>query len=247
MVLFLCCLCCFLYAQKDDITTLYGTETFHGQVACIVTTGQWRSDSIVFSYNNENKVSGYKIFENRTFAGYCEYKYPATNRIEQIDYDNNGKQKSYSIIDFDDKRNITMLQVYGYIYPDTINMKLLYKRCDTYNTDNRKESASEYFCDGTPPYRYRYTYDTNGTITEERSIASTGKIFTITRMVSDNNGNVVKVSEIMPKDTQEWQNATISYKYDSNGNWIERTVNGKDPRVMDSVRNCTRRIYYVDN
>ena len=75
--------------------------------------------------------------------------------------------------------------------------------------------------------------------------ANTGAIFTITQTSKDKHGNVVKVSETMPKDSSEWYSATINYIYDSQGNWTERKVSGYDPRQMDAVRNCTRKIQYA--
>ena len=49
----------------------------------------------------------------------------------------------------------------------------------------------------------------------------------------------------MPKDSSEWYSATIDYIYDNQGNWTKRKVNGYDPRQMNAVRNCTRKIRYA--
>ena len=125
-------------------------------------------------------------------------------------------------------------------------MTLLYLRCNSFDTENRIDSAFEYFCDGTPSYRYQYSYNNDGTITQTRINAATGKTFTITKKSEDKHGNTIKVSETMPQDSPEWQSATIDYEYDKMGNWTTRKVNGCDPRLMNAVTNATRRIYYAE-
>lgn len=94
--------------------------------------------------------------------------------------------------------------------------------------------------------RYRYSHDIDGTITQTRIIAATGKTFTITKTTNDKFGNTVKVSEIAPQDSPEWHSATIDYDYDNRGNWITRKINGCDPRLMNSDTNATRKIYYIE-
>ena len=234
----------FLFSIENSETTIYGTEILKGKVASLVTIDSWKCDSIVFSYNNDNKVAGYRIFEKGMHTGDCKYIY-STNNIEQVYYDSNDKQQTRLCIEFDNNGNIITLQQYGYIFPDTTNIKLLYKKNILYNTKNQETSAYEYFCDSTPPYQYRYTYDKDGVMTKERINANTKKDFTITKTINDKHGNIVNVSETMPKDSPEWQSATIDYIYDDKGNWIERKVKDYDPRLMDAVNNCTRRIYYV--
>ena len=233
-----------LFPAKENETTLYGTEILRGKVASIVTTNNWRCDSIVFTYNNTGPTTGYTIFEDGKITGYCEYIY-FKNCIEQNLYNSNRKLQSRYCIEYDNNSNIIKIQEYGFIYPDTTNTKLLYEKSILYNAENKKASAYEYFCDGTPPYKYKYTYSTDGIITEERINANTGTIFTITQTTKDKYGNVVEVSETMPKDSSEWYSATIDYIYDNQGNWTKRKVNGYDPRQMNAVRNCTRKIRYA--
>lgn len=233
-----------LFPAKDNETTLYGTEILRGKVASIVTTNNWRCDSIVFTYNNTGPTTGYTIFKDGKITGYCEYIY-FKNCIEQNLYNSNRKLQSRYCIEYDNNNNIIKIQEYGFVYPDTTNTKLLYEKSISYNAENKKASAYEYFCDGTPPYKYKYTYSTDGIITEERINANTGTIFTITQTTKDKYGNVVEVSETMPKDSSEWYSATIDYIYDNQGNWIKRKVNGYDPRQMNAVRNCTRKIRYA--
>ena len=234
-----------LFLQNDDSITLYNQETLRGQVKCIVNDSQWQSDSITFSYDKELTLAGYRIFRHGKPDGYCEYRYSGKNRIDQYHYDNNGKVQTHCIMETDNRKNITLVREYGYIYPDTTRMILLYLRCNSYDTENQIESAFEYFCDGSPSYRYLYSYDSDET-TQKRINASTGNIYTVTRTADDKFGNTVKVSETMPEDSPEWHSATIDYEYDSNGNWTKRKVNGCDPRLMNTVTDATRRIYYVD-
>lgn len=230
--------------QKEE--TVYDIEILKGKVSCIVNKTLWEYDSVVFSYNKEGKVIGYHKFTNGEINGRCEYTYDGINIIEQIYYDKTGRDELRCIIEFDDRRNIATYSCNGYIYPDTTNMKLLYRLSNSYNLENKLESAYEYFSDGTPSYRYNYKYDADGTLTEERIIDSTGKIFTITKTVNDKHGNAIMVSETMPQDSTEWNSITIDYKYDKQGNWTERKVNGRDPRLMDNVTDTSRRIYYID-
>lgn len=246
MSIFSFILCSCLLLHNDNTTTLYNNEILKGQVVCIVNNGQWQSDSIHFSYDKENRLTEYKIFVNGKPCGHCEYKYIGENRIDQHHYNNNGKEQRRCIIEYDDRKNITMFREYGYIHPDTTRMVLLYLRCNSYDTANKVDSAFEYFCDGTPSYRYQYSHDNDGTITQTRINAATGKTFTITKKSEDKHGNTIKVSETMPQDSPEWQSATIDYEYDKMGNWTTRKVNGCDPRLMNAVTNATRRIYYVE-
>ena len=246
MSIFCFILCSCLLLQNENTSTLYNRESLKGKVACIVNYGQWQSDSIVFSYNKENLLTGYRIFKDGKADGYCEYKYSSNNRMDQYHYDSSGKPQVHCILEYDNSKNLTMIREYGYIYPDTTKMTLLYLRCNSYNTENRIESAFEYFCDGSPSYRYKYSYENDCTITQERINATTGEIFTITRTTDDKFGSTIKVCEIMPQDSPEWQNATIDYQYDNNGNWISRKVNGCDPRIMNAATNATRRIYYIE-
>ena len=239
-------LCSCLLLKNDNSTTLYNNETLKGQVVCIVNNGQWENDSIVFSYNKENILTGYRVFNNGEADGYCEYKYKGKNRVDRYHYENNGKVQAHCIIEYDDRKNITMIREYGHIYPDTTRMTLLYLRCNSFDTENRIDSAFEYFCDGTPSYRYQYSYNNDGTITQTRINAATGNTFTITKTSEDKHGNTIKVSETMPQDSPEWQSATIDYEYDKMGNWTTRKVNGCDPRLTNAVTNATRRIYYVE-
>lgn len=191
-------------------------------------------------------MSGYRIFKDGEADGHCEYKYSGDNRIDQYYYGNNGKMQAHCTIEYDDRKNITMFREYGYIYPDTTRMVLLYLRCNSYDTENRIESAFEYFCDGSPSYRYLYSHDNDNTITQTRINAVTGETFTITTTTNDKFGNTVKVCEIMPKDSPEWRSATIDYEYDNKGNWVTRKVVGSDPRLMNTATNATRRIYYIE-
>ena len=246
MSIFSFILCSCLLLQNDNITTLYNNEILRGQVECIVNNGQLQSDSILFSYNKENRLTGYKIFNDGKANGYCVYKYRGENRIEQYHYDNNGKEERHCIIEFDDRENITMFREYGYIHPDTTIMTLLYLKCNTYDTENRIECAFEYFCDGSPSYRYQYSHDSDGTTTQTRINAVSGKTFTITRTAEDEYRNAVMVSETMPQDSPDWDSAKINYEYDNMGNWTKRKVNGSDPRLINAVTNATRKIYYVE-
>ena len=241
LILFSC-----LLLKNDNSTTLYNNETLKGQVVCIVNNGQWENDSIVFSYNKENILTGYRVFNNGEADGYCEYKYKGKNRVDRYHYENNGKVQAHCIIEYDDRKNITMIREYGHIYPDTTRMTLLYLRCNSFDTENRIDSAFEYFCDGTPSYRYQYSYNNDGTITQTRINAATGKTFTITKTKEDKFGNTVNVSETLPQDSPEWHSTTIDYKYDNKGNWTTRKIAGYDPRTMNAVTNATRRIYYVE-
>ena len=241
---FILCSCMLLHNGK--YVTLYNNENLKGLVLCIVDSDQWQSDSVVFSYNKENLLTGYKTFNEGKANGYCEYRYSGESRIDQYHYDNNGKAKRHCIIEYDDRKNITMIKEYGFIYPDTTRMVMLYLRCNSYDTENRIESAFEYFSDGSPSYRYRYSHDIDGTITQTRINAATGKTLTITKTANDKFGNTVKVSEIAPQDSPEWHSATIDYDYDNRGNWITRKINGCDPRLMNSATNATRKIYYIE-
>ena len=90
-------------------------------------------------------------------------------------------EKSYKIVEFDDRKNITLYRVYGYIFPDSTKMTMLYMMQRSYDDKNRHDGAFEYHCDGIPPYKYRYTYNNDGTEIEECFLAVTGDIYKITK------------------------------------------------------------------
>ena len=115
MSIFSFILCSCLLLKNDNPTTLYNNETLKGQVVCIVNNGQWENDSIVFSYNKENILTGYRVFNNGEADGYCEYKYKGKNRVDRHHYENNGKVQAHCIIEYDDRNNITLIRVYGHI------------------------------------------------------------------------------------------------------------------------------------
>ena len=115
----------------------------------------------------------------------------------------------------------------------------------SYNENNRLDNAFEYHCDGIPPYKYHYSYNYDGTETEECCLAVTGDIYTITKRKRDKNGNIIEERENFPSDTNDWTNIKVEYKYDEKGNWIERRIIDENP---ESYRNrySKRRIYYID-
>ena len=66
-----------------------------------------------------------------------------------------------------------------------------------------------------------------------------------------NNGVVTPSTHIVINTNRLWygKNSTgsafLATAYDEQGNWTERKVSGYDPRQMDAVRNCTRKIQYA--
>ena len=143
MILFNILFCTILLSTEKSETTLYGTEILKGKVSSIVMTDNYRCDSIVFSYDSDNQVTGYRIFENGKPGGHCEYSY-STNGIEQSCYDYNGKQLSCLCIEFDTNHKTTMQQ-YGYVYPDTANIKLLYKKAFHTMPETRNQMLTSIF------------------------------------------------------------------------------------------------------
>lgn len=225
-------------------TTLYGNSFLNGKVSAIANSDEHGGDSTLFEYNENGHLVKAKFYSKGKEDGFCKYQY-SSNEIRQHYYDNNQKETSYTIVEFDDRKNITLLRDYGYIYPDTTKMVLLYMRHNSYDKENRPDVAFEYFCDGIPPYKYRYTYNRDGTEVEECSLAVTGNIYTITKKKKDKMGYVVEQSENMPSDSQEWTNIAIKYKYDKKGNWVERKI---IDTASEGYRNdyTKRNIYYLD-
>ena len=126
-----------LFLQNGDSTTLYNQEILKGRVECIVNDSQLQSDSIIFSYDKDLTLIGYSTFKDGKPDGYCKYRYSGENRIDQYHYDNNGKVQTHCIMETDNRKNITLVRKYGYIYPDTTRMILLYLRCNSYDTENQ--------------------------------------------------------------------------------------------------------------
>ena len=228
-----------------ESTTLYGSSFLKGRIHSMAYSDKYGGDSTLFVYNDNGHLVKVVFYSNGKEDGYCEYHHNGSNRVDMHYYDNNEKEISYTIVQFDDRKNITLCRDYGYIYPDTTNMELLYMKQNSYDKDNRRDVAFEYHCDGIPPYKYRYTYNADGTETEECFLAVTGDIFTITKKKRDAMDNVVEQSENMPSDSDEWTNIAIEYKYDKKGNWVERKIVDLDSK---SYRNnyTKRNIYYLD-
>ena len=230
---------------SSEVVTLYGTSFLKGKVSSIVYDDEQGYDSTLFVYNDKQQLVKTVFYSNGKEDGYCEYDYNGPNRIDLHYCDSNQKELSYSIVEFDDNKNVTLYRDYGYIYPDTTTMFLLYMMQSSYNENNRLDNAFEYHCDGIPPYKYHYSYNCDGTETEECCLAVTGDIYTITKRKRDKNGNIIEERENFPSDTNDWTNIKVEYKYDEKGNWIERRIVDEDP---ESYRNrySKRRIYYLD-
>ena len=232
-------------ACSSKAVTLYGTSFLKGKVSSIVYDDEQGCDSTLFVYNNKQHLVKTISYSDGKEISSCKYNYNGSNRIDLHYYDNSQKETSYSIVEFDNNKNVTLRRDYGYIYPDTTTMFLLYMIQSSYNENNRLSDAFEYHCDGIPPYKYCYNYNDDGTEFEECRLAVTGDIYTITKRRRDKIGNVVEESESLPHDTSDWTSIKIEYNYDDKGNWIERRIVDEDP---ESYRNrySKRRIYYLD-
>ena len=232
-------------AVATESTTLYGGSFLKGKISAITYSDKYGVDSTVFVYNKNKHLVKAIFYSEGKKDGYCEYCYNGSNRVDLHYYDNNKKETSYTIVEFDNRRNITLLRDYGYIYPDSTKFELLYMKQSSYRNDNRPEIAFEYHCDGIPPYKYRYTYNSDGTEIEECFLAVTGNIYTIKKKKRDCMGNVVAQSENMPSDNSDQNCVIIEYKYDDYGNWVERKVVDSNPN--GSLNNYEKRnIYYLD-
>ena len=231
--------------ETNEAATLFGTEFLQGKVKAIVYNNKEGYDSLAFVYNKNGEVDKVEFHSNKVMEGHCRYFYSGSNRIEQHYFDKEGVEKSYEIVEFDDRKNITLYREYGHIFPDTTKMVLIYLKQNKYDKAGHKESAFEYHCDGIPPYKYRYTYNSDGTETVECFLAVTGDIYAITKRKRDKNGNVIEKNENLPWDTCDWTNIKIEYKYDDKNNWIERRTMDENP---ESYRNkySKRRIHYLD-
>ena len=231
--------------ETNEAATLFGTEFLQGKVSSIVYDDEQGCDSTLFVYNSKQHLVKTISYSDGKEIGSCKYNYNGSNRIDLHYYDNSQKETSYSIVEFDNNKNITLCRDYGYIYPDTTNMVMQYMMQKSYDKDNRITDAFEYHCDGIPPYKYRYIYNSDGTETIECFLAVTGDIYAITKRKRDNRGYIIEQSENMPRDTQEWDNIKIEYKYDDKNNWIERRTMDENP---ESYRNkySKRRIHYLD-
>lgn len=230
---------------SSEAVTLYGTNFLKGTVSSIVYDDEQGRDSTLFVYNNKQHLIKTIFYSNGEESSYCKYAYNGSYRIDLHYFDYNQKETSYSIVEFDDNKNITLYRDYGFIYPDTTNMVLLYMVQNSYDENNRLSDAFEYHCDGIPPYKYRYRYDEDGTETEECRLAVTGDIYKITKRERDKKGYVIEESDNFPMDNSDWTNIKIEYKYDDKGNWIERRIIDEE---QESYRNkdSKRRIYYLD-
>ena len=226
--------------------TFWKDSFLKGNVASVVYYDEDECDSTSFVYDNRGRICKTIFFLNGEHDGFCEYYNMGLNRIDLHYFNNDKKETSYDIVEFDDNKNITLYRNYGFIFPDTTKMVLLYMKQNSYDKENRMDVAFEYFCDGIPPYKYRYTYDKDGREIEECFLAVTGDIYTITKVKKDKMGNIVEISENMSYDSADWYTALIKYKYDEYGNWIERLVMPLDPMSSYSHMHTRRRIHYVE-
>ena len=230
---------------STEPVTLYESSFLKGRISAITYSDKCGVDSTLFVYNENGHLVKAKSYSKGKEDGYCEYHYENPNSIRLHYYDNNHREVSYTVVEYDDNRNVTLFTEFGYIYPDTTKMVLLYMKHNSYGKDNRQDVAFEYYCDGIPPYKYRYTYNSDGTEVEECFLAVTGDIYTVTKKKRDNMGNVVEMSENMPADSPDWTRVVIEYKYDAKGNWVERKIIDADSE--DYSNNYTKRnIYYLD-
>ena len=246
-ILFSCCskkIDTFSVCPSEDVV-FYGNGFLKGKVSSIVYDDEQGYDSIIFVYNEKQHPVKTVFYSDGEEKGCCKYVYSTSNRTDLHYYDNNQKETSHSIIEFDNNKNITMRRDYGYINPDTTKMVLLYMIQKSYNGSNQLNDAYEFHCDGIPPYKYYYSYNDDGTETEECRLAVTGDIYEITKRKRDRNGNVIEESENFPWDSCNWTNIKIEYKYDDKNNWIERRIIDVNP---EGYRNKTskRRIRYLE-
>ena len=229
-----------------EVVTLYGTEFLKGKVSSLVYNDEQGCDSLAFVYDKMGNIDKVIYYSNDVEAGYCKYEYRNSNRVDQYNFNYQGVEKSYEIVEFNDKKKITLYREYGYIYPDTTRMQLLYLKQNSYDIAGRKESAFEYHCDGIPPYNYRYTYDHNGTEIEECRLTVTGDIYAIIKTKRDSLGNIIEQNENMPWDNNKWDSIKVEYKYDNKGNWTEYKVTSLSSQEYLN-REAKRKIYYIDN
>ncbi|MBQ2778569.1 MAG: hypothetical protein IJF46_02190 [Bacteroidaceae bacterium] len=228
---------------NSDSVTLHGTSFLKGKISSIVYNDEQGYDSTLFVYNEKLHPEKVFFYSDGEMDGSCLYSYNGYDRIDLHYYDCTPKQTSYSIVEFDKKRNITFLRRYGYIYPDTANMQLLYMKQDSYNEDNKRDFAFEYHCDGIPLYKYRYSYDSDGCEIEECYLAISGDIYSVTKRKRDKIGNIIEERINYPWDNDEWEIMKIEYQYDDKGNWIERKIIS-DAEYLN--RHTKRKIYYLN-
>lgn len=231
---------------KTEDVTLYGTEFLNGKVEAIVYNDKEGDDSLAFVYNKNREIERVEYYSDNENDGFCKYDDNGPNRIDLYNFNKQGVETSREFVEFNDNKEITLYREYGYIFPDTTRMVLLYLKQNSYDKVGRKESAFEYHCDGIPPYNYRYTYNSDGTETIECTLTTTGDIYTITKRKRDSRGNIIEQSENMPRDKQEWDSIKVEYKYDNKGNWIERKVTGLSSQEYLN-KEIKRKIYYIDS
>ena len=222
--------------KQDAELTLCGNSFLRGKVLSIVEDG----DSTVFIYNSNKHVVGFKTFSNDKQVGECKY-YSRSNGFNQYYFNSKGEVSARDVVEYNENKDITLCEYHEYIYPDTTKLVLTELVFNSYDKKNRLESTFEYFCDGIPSYYSRYTYDADGTETETCRLASSGRIYTITKSRRDTLGNIIEMSENMPEDSPDWNHTTVKYKYDSHGNWIEREI-----KRETTVETRKRKIYYLN-
>lgn len=228
----------------NKIVTLYNTVFLKGKVSSIVYNNEQGRDSTLFVYNNKQHLVKTIFHSNGKENGFCKYDYNASNRLDLHYYDNNQKETFYSIVEFDDNKNITLYREYGYIYPDTTKMVLLYMTQNSYDKDNRITDTFEYHCDGIPPYKYHYNYNDESIEVELCSLAATGDIYKITKKKKNRQGEIIELYENYPSDNSEWDSIFVEYKYDSHGNWIEQKIT--ESSIPNAYNYSKRRIYYLE-
>ena len=231
-------------ALVNEDATLYGTEFLRGKVSAVVYDEKEGCDSLAFIYSKNGDIDKVVSYSKAGEGGFCKYHYNGNNRIEQHYHNRDGVEKSYDIVEFDDRKNITLYREDGYIFPDSTKMTMLYMMQRSYDNKNRHDGAFEYHCDGIPPYKYCYTYNNDGTEIEECFLAVTGDIYKITKNKKDKQGNIIEQYVNYPRDNSEWDSIKYEYRYDNKGNWIERTTKGVGPlNYINEHRK--RKIYYL--
>ena len=127
-----------------------------------------------------------------------------------------GKIVSWSVYKYDDAGNKVEELTYK-------GGRLPTKHAHTFDTQRNKIQTEMYDEHGELSARWGYRYDEAGQVVEETFYDSRGSVDTRTRYSYDNKGNLIGEAYYDKGDSFSGR-TSYAYKYDSAGNWVERTT-----------------------
>ncbi len=194
-----------------------------------------------YKFNSNGDVVEKTSYNGNKLASLTKYD-PYVNKLEEVNYNDDGSSYIASVATYDFNGNI--IELIEYDSDGTLSDKYLCK----YDSNGNIIEVIGYDSDGTLSDKYLYKYDSNGNIIEEIEYNSEGSLRYKELCKYDSNGNIIELIEYDSDGTLIYK---VLYKYDSNGNMIEDivyksngTLSGKGLYKYDSNGNMIGGAHY---